>query len=404
MQVLMADRFPEEFLPEIEGMGYQCHLRPELKGAALRDALPGMQVLLVRSTRISDEILEGAFDLTWIIRAGAGYNTIDCDAAARRAIWVSNVPGRNSIAVAELTMGLILSLDRRIPDNVIAIRRSQWRKSEYSKARGLLGKTLGIVGMGRIGIEVARRAHGFGLKLLAVEKTRSLEMRDQMDELGVTSVARLEDLFAISDIISLHVPATPATAGMVSSELLSLMKPGSFLINTSRSTVLDEQALLRALDAQDLWAGVDVFAGEPGAADEEWTSELAMHPRVYTTHHIGASTRQAQDAIASAVVQMLADYARGRVRNVVNLGVLPPGGTFVTIRHMDRVGVLSAVLTAIRSMGLNVQNMSNQVFSGAGSAVAVIQVQGDAPDNLVSELESLPYIMGVVAHSGGGSG
>lgn len=404
MRILMADRFPEEFLPEIEKLGYQCHLRPDLKGGALREALGGMHILLVRSTRITDSILESATDLGWIIRAGAGYNTIDCDAAARRAIWVSNVPGRNSIAVAELTMGLILAVDRRIPDNVIAIRRKQWRKKEFAKSRGLLGKTLGIVGMGRIGIEVARRAHGFGMKLLAVEKTRSLEMREQMDELGVTSVSRLEDLFAASDIVTLHVPATPGTAGMVSEHLLSRLKPGSFLINTSRAPVVDEAALLRALDRQELWAGVDVFADEPASASESWDSRLVSHPRVYTTHHIGASTRQAQDSIASAVVSMLRDYARGQVRNVVNLGVLPPRGTFLTIRHMDRVGVLSAVLTAIRSLGLNVQNMSNQVFSGAGSAVAVIQVQGDAPADLVSQLESLPHIMGVAAHHSGGSG
>ena len=385
-------------MPEIEKLGYRCHLRPDLRDEALAEALSGRQVLLVRSTRITDRVLEGAADLGWIIRAGAGYNTIDCEAAARRAIWVSNVPGRNSIAVAELTMGLMLALDRRIPDNVIAIRRKEWRKKEFSQARGLLGKTLGIVGMGRIGIEVARRAHGFGLRLLAVEKTRSLEMRDQMDELGVTSVSRLEELFEASDIITLHVPATPATAGMVSADLLSRMKPGSFLINTARSTLVDESALLAALDHQDLWVGMDVFADEPASASEAWDSLLAMHPRVYTTHHIGASTRQAQDAIASEVVHMLADYARGQVRNVVNLGAAPSRGTFLTIRHHDRVGVLSAVLTTIRSLGLNVQNMSNQVFAGAGSAVALIQVQGDAPHHLVADLEKLPHIIGVAAH------
>ncbi len=403
MHILLADRFPQEFLPEIEKLGYQCHLHPQLREESLREALPGMQVLLVRSTGVSDHILEGATDLGWIIRAGAGYNTIDCEAAARRAIWVSNVPGRNSIAVAELTMGLILALDRRIPDNVIAIRRQEWRKKEFSQARGLLGKTLGIVGMGRIGIEVARRAHGFGLRLLAVEKTRSLEMRDQMDELGVTSVSRLEDLFTASDIVSLHVPATPATAGLVSADLLSRMKPGSFLINTARSTLVDEPALLAALDHQDLWVGMDVFSDEPSSASDTWDSPLTKHPRVYTTHHIGASTRQAQDAIASEVVHMLADYARGQVRNVVNLGAAPPIGTFLTIRHSDQVGVLSAVLTAIRSLGLNVQNMSNQVFAGAGSAVALIQVQGDTPNRLISDLRQLPHIIGVAAHRSRGS-
>ncbi len=398
MELLMADSFPEHFLPEIERLGYRCHLQPDLRDESLKAALPGKQVLLVRSTKVSADTLVGATDLGWIIRAGAGYNNIDCEAAARKAIWVSNVPGRNSIAVAELTIGLILALDRRIPDNVISIRRNQWRKKEFSKARGILGKTLGIVGMGRIGIEVARRAHGFGLKLLAVERVRSLEMREQMDELGVTSVACLEDLFSMSDIITLHVPALPATTGLVSADLLSLMKPGSFLINTSRSTVVDEEALLEALDRRDLRVAVDVFSDEPSSASDAWSSRLASHPRVYATHHIGASTRQAQDSIASGVVAMLADYARGEVRNVVNLRPAPPSGTFLTIRHFDRVGVLSAVLTAIRSLGLNVQNMSNQVFAGAGSAVALIQVQGEASPELIASLQSLPHVMGVAAH------
>lgn len=401
MRVLLADNFPEQFLPEMEGLGFECESRPELSGADLAGALDGVQVLLVRSTPVTAEAIEAAGDLAWIIRAGAGFNTIDCLAASRRAIWVSNVPRQNAIAVAELAMGLMLAVDRRIPDNVTAIRKSEWRKREFSSARGLHGRTLGIVGMGQIGFEVAKRARAFGLKLLTVEKPRTFEALDQMRKLGVGTVSSLEELFSVSDIVSLHTPSTPETAGMVSADLLSRMKPGAWLINTARADLVDEVALLEAIDRQDLWVGVDVFSGEAEAASGTGESMLANHPHVYVTHHIGASTRQAQHAIAAEVVRMLADFARGKVRNVVNLGSLSLAGTYLTIRHFDRVGVLSGVLTSIKSSGLNVQHMTNQVFSGAGTAVAVVQVQGEVSDAMVAELEGLPSILGVTAYPRG---
>ncbi|MXW69225.1 MAG: hypothetical protein F4Z61_04680 [Acidimicrobiia bacterium] len=398
---MLADSFPEQFLPEMERLGFRCEYRPELGGAELAGALAGVQVLLVRSTPVTAEAIEAADDLAWIIRAGAGYNTIDCQAASRRAIWVSNVPRQNAIAVAELAMGLMLAVDRRIPDNVTAIRRNEWRKKEFSAARGLHGRTLGIVGMGQIGFEVAKRARAFGLKLLTVERPRTFEALDQMRKLGVGTVAGLEELFTVSDIISLHTPSTPETTGMVTADLLARMKPGAWLINTARAELVDEDALLEAVERQDLWVGIDVFSGEADAASGAGDSKLAGHPQVYVTHHIGASTRQAQHAIAAEVVRMLADFARGKARNVVNLGALPPAGTYLTIRHVDRVGVLSGVLTSIKSWGLNLQLMINQVFSGAGTAVAVVQVQGEVSDAMVTELEGLPYILGVTAYPSG---
>jgi len=401
MRVLLADSFPEQFLPEMERLGFECEFRPELSGAELAAALRGVQVLLVRSTPVTAEAIDAADDLAWIIRAGAGYNTIDCQAASRQASWVSNVPRQNAIAVAELAMGLMLAVDRRIPDNVTAIRRNEWRKREFSAARGLHGRTLGIVGMGQIGFEVAKRARAFGLKLLTVEKPRTFEALDQMRKLGVGTVAGLEELFSVCDIVSLHTPSTSETTGMVSADLLARMKPGAWLINTARAELVDEVALLEAVDRQDLWVGIDVFSGEADAASGACDSKLASHPRVYVTHHIGASTRQAQHAIAAEVVRMMADFARGEVRNVVNLGALSPAGTYLTIRHIDRVGVLSGVLTSIKSSGLNVQHMTNQVFSGAGTAVAVVQVQGEVSDSMVTELEGLPYILGVTAYPSG---
>lgn len=401
MRVLLADSFPEQFVPEMQRLGFECDFRPELSGAELGEALDGVQVLLVRSTPVTAEAIGAADDLAWIIRAGAGYNTIDCQAAARRAIWVSNVPRQNAIAVAELAMGLMLAVDRRIPDNVAAIRQNEWRKREFSGARGLHGRTLGIVGMGQIGFEVAKRARAFGLKLLTVEKPRTFAALNQMRKLGVGTVSGLRELFAVSDIVSLHVPSTPETTGMVSTDLLARMKPGAWLINTARADLVDEKALLEAIDRQDLWVGIDVFSGEAEAASGVCDSKLASHPHVYVTHHIGASTRQAQHAIAAEVVRMLADFARGKASNVVNLGVLSPSGTYLTIRHFDRVGVLSGVLTSIKSSGLNVQNMTNQVFNGADTAVAVVQVQGEVSAAMAAELESLPHILGVTAYPSG---
>lgn len=398
MRVLLADDFPEQFLPEMEKLGFECLFRPDLGGSELPGALDGIQILLVRSTRVTAEAIDAADDLAWIIRAGAGYNTIDWEAAARRAIWVSNVPRQNAIAVAELAIGLMLAVDRRIPDNVTAIRHNEWRKREFSGARGLHGRTLGIVGMGQIGFEVAKRARSFGLKLLTVHKPRTFEAQDRMRKLGVGTVSGLEELFSVSDIVSLHTPCTPQTTGMVSADLLARMKPGAWLINTARAELVDEDALLAAIDRQDLWVGIDVFSGEAAVASGSGDSKLASHPRVYVTHHIGASTRQAQHAIAAEVVRMMADFAQGRVRNVVNLGEISPAGTYLTIRHIDRVGVLSGVLTSIKSSGLNVQHMTNQVFSGADTAVAVVQVQGEVSDAMVSELERLPYILGVTAY------
>ncbi|MFN2487279.1 MAG: NAD(P)-dependent oxidoreductase, partial [Acidimicrobiia bacterium] len=215
----------------------------------------------------------------------------------------------------------------------------------------------------------------------------------RMKAASVETVPDQATLLRLSDIVSIHVPGSAQTRNLVDSDFLAQLAPGAILINTSRGDVVDEEALLAVIDEKGLRVGIDVFADEPAAGTGDFDSALVRHPRVYTTHHIGASTAQAQEAIAAEVVAMIRDYERGVARNVVNL--TPPSeiGSILVVRHFDRVGVLSAVLGALREGGLNVQEMQNQVFAGAGASVASIHVQGEVTPSVYDEVAANPDVI-----------
>ena len=393
MRILFADAFEQSGLDLLTARGYEIDYRPQLQTEELGDAVTNADVLVVRSTRVGANTFARQGPLGLVIRAGAGTNTIDTTAAAEHGVFVANVPGKNAVAVAELTMGLILALDRRIPDNVQDARAGRWNKKRYSEADGLLGKTIGIVGLGPIGLSVMERAAAFGMKPLVIDKPRSPEVEQRLSAAGAKAVPDLDTLVADSDIVTFHVPADPGTRGLVDKQLLDRMHPGSWIINTSRGDIIDEAALIAAIEEKDLRVAIDVFADEPAGGSGDFESSLARHPGVYTTHHIGASTMQAQEAIASEVVAMIIDFERGVVRNVVNLTPPPPVGSILTVRHYDRVGVLSAVLEALKEAGLNVQEMQNQVFAGAGAAVASIHVEGQVPESARAKVAANPDVI-----------
>ena len=395
MKILLADAFEQSGVDALTEAGHDLDYQAGLKSAQLAGAVGDAEVLVVRSTRVEADVFDVDGPLGLVIRAGAGTNTIDGQAAARRAVFVANVPGKNAVAVAELTMGLLLAIDRRIPENVADARVGAWNKKAYSKAEGLLGKTIGILGLGQIGLAVAERAAAFGLRVVTTAKPRDPETEERIKELGIETVPDLNALAAASDIVTIHVPAGSSTKQMINSEFLSSMRPGSVLINTSRGDVLDENAVLAAIDGKGLRVGIDVFDAEPTDASGPFESRLARHPAVYTTHHIGASTAQAQEAIATEVVAMIGDYAKGIVRNVVNLTPPPPVGSVMVIRHYDRVGVLSAVLEALKTAGLNVQDMQNVIFAGAGAAVATIHIEGEIAGAVRAQVSESPDIIHV---------
>lgn len=396
MRILFADRLPDKTLADLESHGHECVMEPALTADDLAGRITGFEGLVVRSTKVPKDVFDAADRLALVIRAGAGTNTIDTDAAAGHGVFVCNVPGRNAVAVAELTMGLLLALDRRIPDNVADLREGRWDKTTYGKAEGLLGSTMGIIGLGSIGFAVAERAAAFGIRLQAQARSgRSAESLARAEELGITMCETLEELVGSSDIVSLHVPAGPDTKHLVDERFLGWMKPGAILLNTSRGDVVDEPALLAALDAGRLRAGLDVFADEPGAGQGPWESALAQHRNVVATHHIGASTNQAQRAIADGVAEIVDAFVAGEARHCVNLAPHRLGSATLTVRHLDRVGVLAKVLERLSVEHLNVEHMVNRVFRGGDAAVASIDVEGHPSEELLADLRQVPHVLGV---------
>lgn len=393
MKVVIADKMEAFIVDRLRGMGAAVEVSPTLEGDALAAACSDAQVLIVRSKKVPAPVFERARKLALVIRAGAGVNTIDVDAASAHGVFVANCPGKNAIAVAELTMGLLVSLDRHIPDNVAALRAGRWEKAKFSEAKGLAGRTLGIAGFGDIGREVAVRAQAFGMNVLAW--SRSLTPQEA-DLANVTLVPSAASLFERADIVSLHLPLTAETRNLVNADLLSRMRGGGILLNTSRAEVCDEHALLEAVKTRGLRVGLDVLCGEPAGKGADWRHPLADAPGVYVTHHIGASTEQAQNAVAEEVLRIVSAYVgTGEVPNCVNLCARTPATHQMVIRHEDRVGVLASVLGAVSRHHFNVEEMENVIFDGAKAACCFIQVSHEPTHELLEELEGLPHVLGV---------
>ena len=387
MKVLVADKFEQSGIDGLKAAGCDVLYQPDLKDEALAQALrdTGADVLVVRSTAVNATMLE-AGSLSLVVRAGAGYNTIDVAAASRRGIYVSNCPGKNAIAVAELAFALILSLDRRVPDNVADLRAGTWNKKEYSKARGLYGRTIGLLGYGNIGQEVARRAHAFGMPVV-VWSRRFATGKDQIgnEPMPMQLAQSPVDVAARADVLSVHLALTSETRGLVNAAVLDALKPGSYFINTARGEVVDHAALEKAVRERGIRVGMDVFASEPSGATGAFADPLVALPNVYGTHHIGASTDQAQEAIAAETVRIISSYnLTGKVPNVVNLAKRTPATHMLVVRHRDRPGVLAHVFEHLRNGNINVQETENVIFEGAQAAVARINLDG-APSNALLE-------------------
>ncbi len=395
MKVLVADKFEKSGIEGLKAAGCEVIFEPDLKDATLTEAIAktGADVLVVRSTQVTEPMLD-AGRLALIVRAGAGYNTIDVKAASKRGIYVSNCPGKNSIAVAELAFGLMIALDRRIPDNTAELLRGKWNKKEYSKAKGLYGATLGILGFGKIGQEVAKRAMGFGMNLVIWSEMGVAVNRDAIPvdlplllqvQRGADAKALIEERITVvntpaevaekCDILTIHLAANPMTKGIVNADVLGRLKPGAYVINTARADVVDYKALAAAVKERGIRVGLDVYPGEPAGATAEFATPVVGLPGVYGTHHIGASTEQAQEAVAAETVRIVKTFKdTGRVPNVVNLAKKTPAAYSLIIRHKDQPGVLACVFSKLAGAGINAHETENIVFESAEAAIARINI------------------------------
>jgi len=387
MRVLIADKFEQSGRDGLQALGCAISYEPDLKDEALVEAIrkEAPDVLVVRGTKVTEPMLD-AGPVKLVVRAGAGFNTIDVAAASKRGIYVSNCPGKNSIAVAELAFALILALDRRITENVIALRRGEWNKKEFSKARGLYGRTLGLVGVGKIGQEMIPRARAFGMPVVAWSRSLTPERGSALGvEYKESPVAVAES----SDIVSVHLALNSETRGLIGAEAFNSMRRGSYFINTARGEVVDQAALLKAMKSQGIRAGLDVYAVEPTSNAGDFLDEIAKEENLYGTHHIGASTDQAQEAIATETVRIVREFKEtGKVPNVVNLARRTPATHRLVVRHLDRPGVLASVLDAIKAEHINVQEMENIVFEGAAAAVARINLDNAPSKEMLNRMRA----------------
>lgn len=332
MRVLIADKFEAQGIEGLRGLGCEVIVEPGITPETMGEALQRLdpEVLVVRSTKVLAPAIDSARSLRYIVRAGSGYDNIDCDAASRRGIRVSNCPGMNAVAVAELTMGHLINLDRRLPEQDAALKAGRWNKKEYSVSRGLKGMNLFVHGFGAIGQEVAKRAKAFGMNVYTTSHHLNA---GEVERLGATMIGPdRADVLArlpMMDAVTVHIPLTDETKGSCDAEFFGAMKPGAYFVNTSRGPVVDERALMAACAGRGIRAALDVYCGQPSTPAGEWRPEVACQSGVYCSHHCGASTDQAQNAVADEVVRLVGVYKEtGSCENVVNaeaLGSAPAG-------------------------------------------------------------------------------
>ncbi len=388
MKVLIADKFEKVGIDGLKELGCAVVSRPDLTAEALPAAIREVDpnILIVRGTKVNAASLNAGTSLTLVIRAGAGIDTIDVATASSRGIFISNCPGKNSIAVAEVVMGLLLSCDRRIPDQVADLRQGKWNKAEYSKARGLYGRTLGIVGLGQIGREVAVRARAFGMRVIAWSRTLTHE---EADRLRISYAQSPLEVARLSDAVTINVAANPETKHLVNAEFLAAMRPGAYLINTSRGSVVDEPALRQAITEKKIRAGLDVFQNDPAGGTGEFANPIVQTPGVYGTHHVGASTDQAQVAIAHEVIRIVQAFqATGEVPNVVNRLARSSASHVLVIRHRNRPGVLAHVFGVLASAEINVEEVENIIYHGAQATLARIHLDGEPNNGALERIKS----------------
>lgn len=389
LKVLVADKFPDKYIQQMKDLDLDVIYQPKLGEKDLPEAAKEVDILIVRSTIVNEETINSSKKLNLIIRAGSGVNNIAIPAANKKGIYVTNCPGMNAVAVAELTIGLMIALDRFIPDNVSDFRSSVWNKDKYSKGKGLKGKTLGVIGVGNIGKEVAKRALGFEMNVYGKDITR-------IEGVQIKDFSEMDQLLPLCDVISIHLPATPQTKGLFNKQMFSYMKNGAYIINTSRQDVIVEDDLLEAIKEKNFRVAVDVFKGEPEGKSGEVKSKLQDNPNIYVTHHIGASTEQAQDAVAEETVNIINHYIHsGVIDHWVNRAKITDAHYQLVVKHYDKPGVLAGVLDLLRDGSINIEEIENVIFDGGIAASCTMKLKNAATADMLRKMSENTNVISV---------
>ena len=346
-------------------------------------------VLVVRSTKVSADTIDASSELALIIRAGAGYDTIDVAHASTRGVLVANCPGKNATAVAELAMGLIINIDRRLGENYKLQKEGKWCKGRFTNCLGLKGRTLGLVGFGNIAQRVAQRALAFEMKVVA------FDVYQKATE-GVEFVSSVDDVITNADIISLHVPSLESTKGMINAESLKKMKSNAVLINTARGDLVNEEDLLAHLNLnENFWFGTDVLKDEPSSKECDWEHPLGMHQRVYGSHHIGASTKQAEAEIGEEAVRICQVFSSsGQIDdlNWVNKDRSKSRQTLI-VKAQKGAKIYSEIFTTLENNDWQIKN--SEATSCEGGQAIILKISGEGSECIKDILSSHVSVISV---------
>lgn len=387
MKVVITDLFPDSTIETLRDSGLECHYDHTLKGQDLKQLLQEErpQILLVRSTRLTADILSAAGSLELIVRAGVGTDGIDLGEASRKGILVAHCPGMSAIAVAELVFGMICAVDRSIPENVSGLRAGVWNKGR--QAAGLCGRTIGVVGLGDIGLQVAKRAKAFGMVILGYDPRLT---QRETEDLGVKYRPGLPALLPEVDILTFHVPTVKDTKHMLTDRLLHMCKPDVIIVNTSRWDIVKEEELMTALETMPgLRYACDCHRLEPMEYAAEYRSRLTEHPRVYGTSHIGSFTKQAEEAFDAEATALILSYASTRkvpAKHCVNRVKKSPATHSLEVRVDNSPGILAAVVSHMEAANWQILEIDSALFQNAQACRASL-------DFLPSDLTQIPVIL-----------
>ena len=391
MRILVACELPPAALEQLKSLASVVTYRPDATTQSLRDIIEDVSILVVGGTRISPEVVVRAAALQMIVHAGPGPGDLAIEEASAQGIFITHCPDMHATAVAELTFGLILALDRQIVDIAAAMREGRWTRTEPAAARGLAGRTLGILGYGPVGERVAQRARAFDMRVVAWCPTLTPNtLRDTEIEFcnWPREVARM------SDVVTVHETREDEQTTIVDAEFLESMPPGAALVHVGRSGAVDEAALVEAVEQRNLRVAIDVFGSEPTGDQVRFRSRLCELPGVVCTPHIGPLTEQAQGAVADEVVRIVRAFVvSGDVVNCLNLCDRSPATWQLVLRVRDQVGVMASILEAVRADGINAEEVSSRVFTGAKAAWCTIALDERPSTEALDAIRALPDVL-----------
>ena len=370
MKILIADSLSNDVVKTLKADGNIVKMDPSITEKTLPEEIQDYDILIVRSTKVTAETIKKAKNLSLIVRAGAGVNTIDIKACSNKGIYVSNTPGCNADAVAELTIGQIIACDRQIVQNSINLRSGKWTKKKFLNSDGLKGRTLGLLGAGNVAQRVMKIAQAIGMKVICWSYFFD---DDDARRLGVTRVLDKMDIARNADVISIHIPYMKETHHSISKEFFDAMKPGAIFINTARGEIVDSQALAEAIKEKRIKAGLDVFENEPSTGMADFDQAEYAKILASSTCHIGGSTKQASELIAQETIRVVQTYIKtGEPLNCVNIEATPKCDKIISIRH---AGVLPSIIQYLSENKCEILSLNNQILTGGGSQTCNVRVK-----------------------------